>query len=127
MQSQLANLHQKPVAAEAGHSSESAGANAAPASTTFALPARCTLVQAEAIHRDCRAAFHGGSAAFRIDASAVEETDVSLLQIIIASQKSCRAAGRDFALTLSPAVAEAARRAGLRADPGGLSAAADRA
>lgn len=124
MQSQLANLHQKPVAAAAGQSSESAGANAAPA-MPFVLPRPCTLVQAEAIHRDCRAAFHEGSAAFRIDARAVEEADVSLLQIIIAAQKSCQAAGRGFSLGLSPAVAETARRAGLRADAAGLAAAAD--
>lgn len=126
MQSQLAKSHQEPVTAAAGPSRESADANAAPASETFVLPRLCTLVQAEAIHRDCRAAFHAGNAAFRIDAGAVEEADVSLLQIIIAAQKSCRAAGRGFSLGLSPAVAETARRAGLRADAAGLAAAADR-
>lgn len=87
--------------------------------STFTLPPRCTLVQAEGIASDCRAAL-GAGGGLLIDASALEEGDVSLLQILIAARQSCEAAGGDFALTSSPTLDALAGRAGFSVTAAGL-------
>lgn len=89
-------------------------------SVTLGLPPCCTLVQAEAIALECRAAFRSDAQGLRIDASALEEADVSLIQILVAAQKSCKGAGRDFALVLSPPLKALAARAGFSVSAGGL-------
>lgn len=90
----------------------------------LSLPPRCTLVQAEEIASECRAALSSGAEALQINASALEEGDVSLLQIVIAARNSCEAVGRAFSLTPSPVLEALAARAGLLATPEGLVAAA---
>lgn len=88
-------------------------------SATVCLPPRCTLVQAEGIASDCRAALDAGGG-LAIDASALVEGDVSLLQILIAARHSCEAAGCGFALTSSPALETLAARAGFSITAAGL-------
>lgn len=83
------------------------------------LPPRCTLVQAEEIARDCLAALDAGGG-LQIDAGAVEEADVSLLQILVAARTSCEGAGRGFSLTLSPVLEALAVRAGFAVTGAGL-------
>lgn len=88
---------------------------------TLTLPPRCTLVQAEELAARCRDALAAGQG-LRIDAAPLEEGDVSLLQILIAAQKSCAAAGCEFALVSSPALDALAQRAGFAAGTSGLTA-----
>lgn len=89
---------------------------------TFNLPPRCTLVQAEGIASDCRAAIEAGGGV-SIDATALEEADVSLLQILIAARETCESAGKGFTLTPSPVLDELAARAGFTTSAEGLRAA----
>ncbi|MBM3606561.1 MAG: STAS domain-containing protein [Alphaproteobacteria bacterium] len=89
-------------------------------SATLCLPPRCTLVQAEGIAAECRNTLSAGDGGLLIDASCVEEADVTLLQILMAARQSCEAAGRDFALTSSPALATLAARAGFSVTATGL-------
>lgn len=88
-------------------------------SATVCLPPRCTLVQAESIAVDFRAAL-GAGGGLVIDASALEEGDVSLLQILIAARHSCEAVGSGLVLTSSPALERLATRAGLSVTAAGL-------
>lgn len=85
------------------------------------LPACCTLAQADALSRDLRDALSQPDNGLHIDASAVEEADVSLLQLLIATGHSCAAMGVALHLSPSPELAEVARRAGLQAGDAGLS------
>lgn len=84
------------------------------------LPRCCTLVQAEDLAHDFRAALAEAHDGLRIDSSALDEADVSLLQLLVATQKSCAALGREFGLVLSPALVALAGRAGLNATESGL-------
>lgn len=85
------------------------------------LPPCCTLVQADDLADDLRAALSSGSDALHIDATAVEEVDVSLLQLLIAARRSCEASGLALRFTISPTLQLVARRAGLEATEQGLS------
>lgn len=88
-------------------------------SATVCLPPRCTLVQAEGIALDFRAAL-GAGGGLQVDASAMEEGDVSLLQILIAARHSCEAVGCSLALTSSPVLEALAARAGFSVTAAGL-------
>lgn len=85
------------------------------------LPPCCTLVQADALAQDLRAALALPGDALHIDARDVEEADVSLLQLLIAARHSGEATGTALRFTMSPTVADLARRAGLQAGDAGLS------
>lgn len=84
------------------------------------LPPRCTLVQAEEVSLECHDAIDLSSGGLLIDASTLEEADVSLLQILIAARTSCEGACRGFSLTPSPVLEALAARAGFAVTAGGL-------
>lgn len=66
-----------------------------------------------------------GPSPLRLDCSATAEADLSLVQLLLAAQKSAQAAGKDVTLAHPPSAAfvQAASRAGFPAPelPGGLS------
>lgn len=82
--------------------------------TPFSLGPACTLSQAEAIHAALSEHLldHAGEGLL-VDASAVEEADISLVQILVSAGRT--AASRHLAMTLkpSPAVTALLARAGL--------------
>jgi anti-anti-sigma regulatory factor len=82
--------------------------------TPFSLKGPCTLSQAEAIHAALGEHLldHAGEALV-IDATAVEEADVSLLQLLVAAGRTATARNVSLALRPSPAVSALLARAGL--------------
>ena len=80
----------------------------------FSLGSTCTLSQAETIHAALSEHLldHAGEGLL-VDASAVEEADISLVQILVSAGRT--AASRHLAMTLepSPTVSALLARAGL--------------
>lgn len=86
----------------------------------IALPSRCTLVEADLIADLLRKAVRTEGGYLHIDASAVEEADVSLLQLLISTTTALIGTGRDVRLSTSRELTDLARRAGLEVTPLGL-------
>ncbi len=82
--------------------------------TPFILEPVCTLSQADSLHAALaeHIAGHAGEGLV-IDATAVEEADVSLAQILVSAGQTAAARGAALSLRPSPAVSALLARAGL--------------
>lgn len=82
--------------------------------TPFALPGACTLAEAEAIHSALGEHLldHAGEGLL-VDASAVEDADVSLVQLLVSAGRTAASRNVPFALLPSPTVSALLSRAGL--------------
>lgn len=83
------------------------------------LPARCTLVEIAELHGTLSRALSDGAEDLRIDAGAVEEADLSLLQLLIATGRSLDGTGRALEIVPSQALRALAARGGFVLDTRG--------
>lgn len=81
---------------------------------TIRAARQCTIIEADAFRQDILSRLHGEDGdVIEIDLSAVEDTDITLIQLLLSAGKSAEAKGRTLSITSSSAVTDLLSRAGL--------------